>query len=122
MIKGLATTTYCVPDMNAAKEWYSKAFKTEPYFDQPFYMGFNIKGFELGLLPQQEGESPGAGGVTSYWRVLDLDAEIKHFESLGAKVKCPKQDVGEGILLATLLDPFDNVIGLIYNPHFALED
>ena len=120
MIKGLATTTYCVPDMNDAKAWYSKAFKTEPYFDEAFYVGFNIKGFELGLLPQQEGEKPGVGGVTSYWRVDDLDKEIAYFESIGAKIKFPKQDVGAGILLATLLDPYDNVIGLIYNPHFSV--
>jgi hypothetical protein len=32
------------------------------------------------------------------------------------------QDVEEGILLASVLDPFGNVFGIIENPHFSLED
>jgi hypothetical protein len=48
---GLRTTIYKVDDMIKAKEWYAKAFLTQPYFNEPFYVGFNIGGVELGLQP-----------------------------------------------------------------------
>ena len=51
---GLRTTIYQVPDLAAAKAWYTKAFAKAPYFDEPFYVGFNIGGFELGLLPAKK--------------------------------------------------------------------
>ena len=53
-MKGIRTVIYKQPDLAKAKQWYSKAFKTEPYFDEPFYVGFNIGGYELGLLPEPE--------------------------------------------------------------------
>ena len=53
LILGLRTTIYKVEDLNNAKKWYLKAFGTQPYFDEPFYVGFNIKGYELGLLPEE---------------------------------------------------------------------
>ena len=42
---GLRTTIYKVDDLAKAKEWYAKAFETQPYFDEPFYVGFNIQGY-----------------------------------------------------------------------------
>ena len=46
---GLRTTIYKVADVKAATKWYAEAFRTAPYFDEPFYVGFNIAGYELGL-------------------------------------------------------------------------
>ena len=46
---GLRTTVYKVDNLNDAKAWYTKAFEVKPYFDEPYYVGFNIQGYELGL-------------------------------------------------------------------------
>jgi hypothetical protein len=40
---------------------------------------------------------------------------------LGATSHEPVQDVGEGIKVATVKDPFGNVLGIIENPHFKIE-
>ena len=59
---GLATVIYQVPDLAAAKAWYTRAFGQAPYFDQPFYVGFEIGGYELGLHPDLSEGQPGPGG------------------------------------------------------------
>lgn len=117
---GLRTNILHVPDLARAKDFYSRAFETEPYFDEPFYVGYEIGGYELGLDPDPESGGAGAGGSVAYWGVASLDGELKRFESAGAKVVSPARDVGEGIRVATVADPFGNVIGLIENPHFSL--
>ena len=120
MVKGLATVIYHVPDLNRAKAWYSSAFERQPYFDQPFYVGFNIAGYELGLDPNQTVTGAGRGGAVAYWRVAKIEPAVQHFARAGAGIVSPVQDVGEGIKVATVTDPFGNMIGLIENPHFAL--
>jgi predicted enzyme related to lactoylglutathione lyase len=116
---GLRTAIYHVPDLAAGKTRYSKILGIEPYFDQPFYVGFNVDGYELGLDPDPS-SSGGAGGVVVYWGVSDADAALKRMFSLGATERTNVQDVGEGIRVATVLDPFGNVFGVIENPHFKL--
>ena len=118
MVKGLGTVIYSVADLNRAKAWYSAAFQQKPYFDQPFYVGFNIAGYELGLDPNQTLNQAGRGGVVAYRRVADIERAIQHFASAGATILTPAQDVGEGIKVATVTDPFGNAVGLIENPHF----
>ena len=120
LVKGLATAIYKVPDLGRAKAWYAKAFEQQPYFDQPFYVGFNIGGYELGLDPDPTSGKAGPGGSVAYWRVADINEAVKHFEQAGATIVVPVQDVGEGIKVATVTDPFGNRIGLIENPHFAV--
>jgi predicted enzyme related to lactoylglutathione lyase len=121
MIKGLGTVIYRVTDLDRAKAWYAAAFGQAPYFDQPFYVGFNIGGYELGLDPDPSGGKTGPGGSVPYWRVGSIDAAVAHFVASGAVVIAPAQEVGEGIKVATVSDPFGNLIGLIENPHFTLE-
>ena len=120
MVKGLATAIYHVTDLDKAKAWYAKAFNQRPYFDQPFYVGFNIGGYELGLNPDQSVAQAGRGGSVAYWRVAAIDAALQHFVNMGATLVTPAEDVGEGIKVATVADPFGNLIGLIENPHFTL--
>jgi predicted enzyme related to lactoylglutathione lyase len=120
MIEGLGTVIYPVSDLASAKAWYTKAFGTEPYFDQAFYVGFNIAGYELGLDPHSPHTKLSSGGGVAYWRVVDIDAAVQHFVSVGATVVAPVQDVGGDIKVATVLDPFGNAIGLLKNPHFHL--
>lgn len=120
MVKGLGTVIYKVTDLNRAKAWYSAAFQQAPYFDQPFYVGFNVAGYELGLDPDQSSGHSGAGGSVAYWRVAAIDAAVRHFVETGAQMVAPVAEVGDGIKVATVADPFGNAIGLIENPHFAL--
>jgi len=50
MLNKLRTVIYHAPDILAAKEWYINATGIQPYFDEPFYVGFDINGFGSGLL------------------------------------------------------------------------
>jgi len=119
-ILGLRTTIYKVPDVTLAKEWYAKAFETDPYFDEPYYVGFNIGGYELGLLPDVAPQGPKTENVVTYWGVEDIHAEFKRMVSLGAVANEIPENVGGDIMTATLKDPWDNMIGIIYNPEFSL--
>jgi predicted enzyme related to lactoylglutathione lyase len=117
---GLRTAIYKVPDMEKAKEWYTGAFHTAPYFDMPFYAGFNIAGYELGLQPDEKTEKR-SENVEMYWGVNDIQASYDRLLSLGASAHNPPQNVGGDIIVATVKDPWDNIIGLIYNPSFKAD-
>ncbi len=97
-----------------------RGISAEAYFDQPFYVGFNIAGYELGFDPNQTLTKAGPGGSVAYWRVAEIESAVRHFEMAGAIVVAPVQDVGDGIRVATVTDPFGNMVGLIENPHFEL--
>lgn len=115
MIKGLRTVIYPVTDLEQGKAWYAGVFGVAAYFDQPFYAGFAVGGFELGLVPDG---TPGAAGAKAYWGVDDIAADVARIAALGARIVSDVQDVGGGIRVAELEDPFGNVIGLIENPGF----
>ena len=116
MIHGPRTITYHVTDLAQAKSWYTAAFETDPYFDEDHYVGFDIEGAELGLMPAGEDGQPGAGGVVAYWGVDDIEGQLQKLLKLGAKPHADIEDVGGEIQVASVLDPFGNVIGIIYNP------
>lgn len=120
MLQGLRTVGYDVADLDAAKAWYTALLGFGPYFDEPFYVGFDVGGYELGLHPVG-GAHPGAGGATTYWAVADLDGAVARVVDLGAEVVQAPIDVGEGIRVASVRDPFGNLLGLIVNPHFRAE-
>lgn len=115
MILGLRTAIYPAPDLGAAKDWYSKVLGQAPYFDEPFYVGFSVGGFELGLLPDAQ---PGIAGPQPLWGVANIEAAYARLLELGATVLEPVTEVGGGIKVAALKDPFGNRFGIIENPHF----
>jgi predicted enzyme related to lactoylglutathione lyase len=117
---GLRTVIYKVGDLGRAKAWYSAVLGVEPYFDEPFYVGFNVGGYELGLDPDLKGGSPGPGGTVAYWGVENADAALARLLELGAGRRGEVQDVGGGIRIAVVDDPFGNRFGVIENPHFQL--
>lgn len=120
---GLRTVVYQVSDIDAAKTWYAALFERTPYFDQPFYVGFDVGGYELGLHPAEHAAAgPGPGGSTAYWGVSDLAAFLDGAAARGVQVHEPPRDVGEGIKVGSVRDPFGNVVGFIENPHFTLQD
>lgn len=118
--KGLRTSIYKVDDLKAATDWYAKAFGVAPYFEEPYYVGFNIGGYELGLLPEKQ-VAPKTTNVLSYWAVDDITDAYDIMISSGAKELETPTDVGDGVMVATVKDPWQNVIGLIYNPYFKAE-
>jgi predicted enzyme related to lactoylglutathione lyase len=122
MFEGLRTTIYVVDDLDRAAAWYTDVLGAGPYFDEPFYVGFNVGGFELGLLPAEGDDQPGAGGTLAYWGVEDIDAAMERLIERGAEKRDPVEDVGGGVKVATVLDPFGNILGVIENPHFTLPD
>jgi predicted enzyme related to lactoylglutathione lyase len=117
MLLGLRTAIYRTPDLAEGKRWYMKALGITPYFDQPFYVGFNVGGYELGLLPDATQPCVGV-----YWGVKDIHAVHARLLELGAKPHAEITDVGEGIRVADVLDPWGNVFGIIQNPHFKIEE
>jgi predicted enzyme related to lactoylglutathione lyase len=118
--KTLMTAIYPATDLARAKAWYAEAFGVQPYFDEPFYVGFNVGGCELGLVPAEPPHHvPGNHGVVAFWGVDDAAAVHARLLTLGANPLGPVQDVGEGIKVATVTDPDGNALGLIENPHFG---
>jgi predicted enzyme related to lactoylglutathione lyase len=109
---GLRTTIYPAKDLAAAKAWWSEALGIEPYFDEPFYVGFEVAGYELGLDPN------GEGGPTAYWGVVDADEALAELVRKGAAVRQAVTEVGDGIRVARLTDGVGNVFGIIENPNF----
>jgi len=114
-LRGLRTLIYPTSDLAAAKAWWSEYLATAPYFDEPFYVGFEVAGYELGLVPTDEsGASP-----TTYWGVDDVAQAVADAQANGATLLDEPQDVGDGIIVASVENPSGHVIGLIYNPHFV---
>lgn len=118
MFLGLRTAVDYVNDIEKGKEWYASILGLKPYFDEPFYVGFNVAGYELGLQPS-EGASPAAAG-NAYWGVESCEAAFQKLLEQGATPHEALQDVGGGIKVATVKDPFSNILGIIENLLFKL--
>ena len=119
MIQGLRTAAYPAPDLARAKAWYTQVLEKPPYFDEPFYVGFSVGGFELGLIPDGV---PGTTGSQIFWGVSNAAAELKRLLGLGAQLHEDVKDVGGGIKVASVRDPFGNLFGIIENPHFKVDE
>lgn len=120
-MKGLRTAIYKVGDLNAAKEWYTKVFNNKPYFDQPFYVGFDVEGYELGLVPDDEPVTIKSSNVLVYWGVDDIQKEFDRLLTQGAFSFEKPENVGGEIMVATVKDPWGNVLGIIFNPDFKVK-
>ena len=112
MFKKLRTVIYHVDDLHKAKEWYASITGVQPYFDEVFYVGFDFNGFELGLDPDFEEVERGSQAV-AYWKVDDIKGSVKKFTKAGAVINSKIKEVGGGIKVAVLTDPWGNAIGLI---------
>ena len=109
---GLRTSAAHVPDLPAARAFYSQLLGLEPYFDEPFYVGFDVNGSELGLVPPEpEGDEQPVS--TAFWKVRDLDATWARALSAGAVPLAPIEDVGGGVRVGVLQDPFGHRLGLL---------
>ena len=112
---GLRTVIYPAPDLEAAKAWWTDFLGAAPYFDEPFYVGFNVAGYELGLLPT----AGAADGALTYWGVPDVNTAVAASVARGATEHTPASNVGDDIVTATVRTPQGAIVGFIYNPHFV---
>jgi len=115
-LEGLRTVIYPSTDLDVDKAWWSQLLGTQPYFDQPFYVGFHVAGYELALLP----DADPADGALVYWGVEDVAAAVQTAVACGAVEHTPISDVGDDIVTATVRTPSGAVLGLIHNPHFRI--
>jgi catechol 2,3-dioxygenase-like lactoylglutathione lyase family enzyme len=116
-IEGLRTVIYPAPDLEEAKQWWATILGVDPYFDQPFYVGFNLGGYELALMP----DADPADGALVYWGVPDVEQAVGIAKAAGSVEHTPVADVGDGIVTATVRTPDGTILGLIFNPNFTLD-
>jgi len=113
MLLGMRTVVYHTGNVNDAKAWYSNVFGIQPYFDEPFYVGFAVGGFELGLTPDTPNHAEKTSSPVAYWGVENAHAVYNHLLAHGATPHEEPHNVGSEILAATVKDPFGNVFGII---------
>lgn len=111
---GLRTTIYPAKDLATSKQWFEDLLGIKPYFDQPFYVGFNVAGYELALDP----DADEAAGPVAYWGVADAESGLSELLRAGATEHSPLREVGDGIRVAGVLEPAGGVFAIIENPHF----
>lgn len=128
MLRGLSTISLWADDVKAARAWYTELLGIEPYFqrpdaDNPAYIEYRIGDYqaELGIINRayaSQQAMPGPGGVVAYWHVDDMDAALERVLAMGATEYEPLIPREAGFVTASVLDPFGNILGLMYNPHY----
>ena len=116
-LQGLRTVIYPAPDLASATSWWTGFLGFGPYFEEPFYVGFEVAGYELGLLPTADP----ADGALTYWGVDDVAGAVAAAVATGATGHAAVSEVGDGIVTATVRLPSGVVVGFIRNPHFGAD-
>jgi predicted enzyme related to lactoylglutathione lyase len=128
MLRGLTTVSFFADDLDAAKKWYTELLGIDPYFERPVagppaYIEFRLGDYhhELGVIDSRyapHGSAPDPAGVVVFWHVDDVTATLEKLLSMGAKEHQTPIDRGEGFITASVVDPFGNILGIMYNPHY----
>jgi predicted enzyme related to lactoylglutathione lyase len=123
MLHGLTTVSFWAADLAAAKQWYTELLAIEPYFERPGYVEFRLGDYqhELGIIDSRyapDTSAIGPAGAIVYWHVDDLTATFEKLLALGAKVHAPPTERGAGFITASVVDPFGNILGIMYNQHY----
>lgn len=125
MLRGLTTVSFYAADLPAASRWYSEFLGIEPYFtEKPGYVEFRIGDYqhELGIIDARYAPadpSAGPAGETVFWHVDNVPATLERLLSLGATQLAAPRDQGSGFITAAVIDPFGNILGVMYNPHYV---
>jgi predicted enzyme related to lactoylglutathione lyase len=109
--RGIKTVLHPVSDLEKAKAVYTALLGTPPQHDAPYYVGYDVDGQHIGLVP--DGASQGMTSPVAYWHVPDIEAKLAEVTAAGATVKEPAHEVGWGRIVATVTDPDGNVLGLL---------
>ncbi|MBJ8342606.1 VOC family protein [Antrihabitans sp. YC3-6] len=127
MLRGLTTTNFFADDVAAAKDWYTKVFGVEAYFARPLegppaYVEFRIGDYshEFGILDSRYAahEVGKPGGAVTYWAVDDVEAAFAELIGHGATEHQKPTEHGPGFVTASVVDPFGNVLGVMFNQHY----
>jgi predicted enzyme related to lactoylglutathione lyase len=128
MLRGLATVSYWADDVEAAKAWYTRLLGIEPYFERSAdgalaYVEFRIGDYqdELGLIDRRfahQGPTAAPAGAVIYWHVDDVEAALATLREMGATGHEPLTNREAGFVTASVVDPFGNILGVMYNPHY----
>ena len=122
MLRGFATVSYFAADLEAARKWYSELLGIDAYFQMPGYVEFRIGDYqnELGIIDAtyapQAPDRP--AGEIIQWHVDDLPGSFEKLLSMGATEYQTPTDRSEGFVTASVVDPFGNILGIMYNPHY----
>ncbi|WP_282699766.1 VOC family protein [Streptomyces sp. CC219B] len=114
MTDGLKTIIYPVKDLDRAKALFTALLGTEPYADEPYYVGFKDSGQDIGLDPN--GHARGMTGPVPYWHVADIRETFAALLAAGAEPLQDVQDVGGGKLIAFVKDADGNLVGITQDP------
>ena len=106
--QGIKVVLHPVSDLGAAKAVYSALLGIEPQQDADYYVGYEVGGQHIGLVPGRNEHAP-----VAYWEVADIDAKLAEVTAAGATVKDAPREVGPGRRVATFTDPDGNVLGLL---------
>jgi len=127
-LRGMATVTFWADDLKAARKWYTELLGVTPYFarpdqENPAYIEYRIGDLqaELGIIDRKfapKGAQKGPGGAVLFWHVDDVKGALEKLLSLGCKEYEPLTPRGAGFITASVVDPFGNVLGIMYNPHY----
>ena len=128
MLRGLSTVSFFADDVTAAQAWYAELLGIEPYFVRPVqgtpaYVEFRIGDYqhELGIIDTRFAphERPAkAAGAVIYWHVDDVEGAYDRLISMGATVYEEPVERGPGFVTASVVDPFGNILGVMYNRHY----
>ena len=128
MLRGLTTANQYVDDVAAAAAWYTQVLGIEPYFvreveGKAAYVEFRIGDYqhELGLIDRRFAPpefTAGPGGVVTYWHVDEVAAALERLIALGGKEYQGVTEHGPGFVTASVVDPFGNILGVMYNQHY----
>lgn len=128
-LRGFATVSFYAADMAAAGKWYSELLGIEPYFakpnaETPAYLEFRVGDYqhELGIIDSKyapHNTATAAGGTIMYWHVDNLEEMLAKVTGMGATVHEGITPRGGGFVTASVIDPFGNILGLMYNPHYV---
>ena len=73
-------------------------------------------------MPQENPPENKPASVLTYWGVNDISAVYQNLLEIGAESYEEPQNVGGELMVAAVKDPWDNIIGIIYNPEFKVAE
>jgi predicted enzyme related to lactoylglutathione lyase len=110
-VQGIKTVLHPVSDVEKSKAVYSALLGIEPQADSAYYVGYDVGGQHIGLVPG--GGPQGLTSPVAYWHVDDIEAKMAEVTAAGATVKDAPNEVGGGRVVGSVVDPDGNVLGLI---------
>ena len=126
MLRGLSTVSFFADDLMTAQAWYAELLGIEPYFVRavqgpPAYVEFRIGDYqhELGIIDSRfapRGRPDNSAVI--YWHVDDVRGAYDRLICMGATAYEEPVERGPGFVTASVIDPFGNILGVMYNEHY----